>query len=145
MFAQCDIEGNKYNILDCIIDYHKSKDALSKKGQNFTKDGRDCIHWSTKEWELLCQWKDDQKESHPLKTAEFAFAQEIANQYAFNWWVGWVLKKRDHIISKVKTCNIRYANQSTSMVSSYQRLWLELLRLIGRPEHCYEQMSSQGR
>ena len=44
----------------------------------------------------------DLKESHPLQVAEFAFAANIADEPAFNWWVGWVLKKRDSIISLVK-------------------------------------------
>ena len=34
--------------------------------------------------------------------AEFAFAVQIANEPAFNWWVIWVIKKRDWIISQVK-------------------------------------------
>ena len=121
MYAQCDIDGTEYTILDSIVDYRKGQDALSKEDQRFTKDGRDCIHRSTKGWELLCQWKDgttswqklsDLKESHPLETAEFAFAREIADQPAFNWWVGWVLKKRDRIISKVQTRNTRYAKRT---------------------------------
>ncbi|KAL7487375.1 hypothetical protein ACHAW6_012978 [Cyclotella cf. meneghiniana] len=42
------------------------------------------------------------KESHPLQVAEFAIAAGIADEPAFNWWVTWVLKKRDRIISLVK-------------------------------------------
>jgi len=61
--------------------------------------------------ELCCEWKDggtswqklsDLKESRPLQVAEFTFAVQIADEIAFNWWVSWVLKKRDRIISLVK-------------------------------------------
>ncbi|KAL7475906.1 LOW QUALITY PROTEIN: hypothetical protein ACHAW6_001802 [Cyclotella cf. meneghiniana] len=52
------------------------------------------------------------KESHPLQVAEFALAAGIANESAFNWWVTWVLKKRDRIISLVKHQSTRY-NQLT--------------------------------
>ena len=48
------------------------------------------------------------KESHPLQVAEFAFAAQIADEPAFNWWVSWVLKKRDRIISLVKRRSARY-------------------------------------
>ncbi|KAL7474568.1 hypothetical protein ACHAW6_000538 [Cyclotella cf. meneghiniana] len=45
---------------------------------------------------------NDLKESHPLQVAEFALAMGIASEPAFNWWVTWVLKKRDQIITPVK-------------------------------------------
>ncbi|KAL7476932.1 hypothetical protein ACHAW6_002756, partial [Cyclotella cf. meneghiniana] len=68
-------------------------------------------------WELCCEWKDgntswqklsDLKESHPLQVADFALAVGIADVPAFNWWVSWVLKKRDRIISLVKCRSARY-------------------------------------
>ena len=40
--------------------------------------------------------------------AEFAFAAQIADEPAFNWWVSWVLKKRDRIISLIKRRSARY-------------------------------------
>eukprot|EP00804_Cyclotella_cryptica_P027817 CCRYP_009226-RA/>CCRYP_009226-RA protein AED:0.27 eAED:0.33 QI:0/0/0/1/0/0/4/0/432 len=64
---------------------------------------------STRGWELCCEWKDgstswqklsDLKESHPLQVAELAFAAQIADEPAFNWWLG--PKKRDRIVSLVK-------------------------------------------
>jgi hypothetical protein len=48
------------------------------------------------------------KESHPLQVAEFVFAAQIADEPAFNWWVSWVLKKRDWIISQVQRRSARY-------------------------------------
>ena len=33
---------------------------------------------------------------------------QIADEPAFNWWVSWVLKKRDRIISLVKRRSARY-------------------------------------
>ncbi len=42
------------------------------------------------------------KESHPLQVAEFAFAVQITDEPAFSWWVSWVLRKRDQIVSQVK-------------------------------------------
>ena len=43
------------------------------------------------------------KESHPIEYAEYAVLQDIADEPTFNWWVPHVLKKKTHIISKVKS------------------------------------------
>ena len=40
--------------------------------------------------------------------SEFAFVAQITDEPAFNWWVSWVLKKRDQIISLVKRQSSRY-------------------------------------
>ena len=58
------------------------------------------------------QWKDgstnwvalkDLKESYPIQVAEYAIASRISMEPAFAWWVPHVLKKRNQIISKVKS------------------------------------------
>jgi hypothetical protein len=60
----------------------------------------------------LVEWKDgssnwlplkDLKQSYPLEVAEYALANKIAEEPAFAWWVPYTLKKRERIISKVKT------------------------------------------
>jgi hypothetical protein len=55
-------------------------------------------------------WEDlaDLKESHPIETAEYANDHETA----FNLWVPHVLRKRDHIISLVRKCNLRYLKRT---------------------------------
>lgn len=112
LWAQCDPDGNRYVTLNAIIDFRKDDTvALTKKQQVRKVQGKKVVSRSTKGWELLCEWQDgstswqklkDLKESHPLQVAEFSFAANIADEPAFNWWVGWVLKKRDRIISLVK-------------------------------------------
>jgi transcriptional accessory protein Tex/SPT6 len=56
-------------------------------------------------------WKDkstswvklkDLKASNPVELAEYAVANWIAEEPAFKWWVSNTLRKRNHIISKVK-------------------------------------------
>eukprot|EP00804_Cyclotella_cryptica_P025829 CCRYP_002699-RA/>CCRYP_002699-RA protein AED:0.25 eAED:0.20 QI:0/-1/0/1/-1/1/1/0/678 len=112
VYAQCDADGNQYVLLDAIVDYRKDPSvAVAWDDQVTIVDGKKIIKRSTRGWELCCEWKDgstsrqklsDMKESHPLQVAEFAFAAQIAAEAAFNWWVSWVLKKRDRIISLVK-------------------------------------------
>jgi hypothetical protein len=43
------------------------------------------------------------KESHPVEVAEFAKARGIADDPAFIWWVPYTLRKRDIILSAVKS------------------------------------------
>ncbi|KAL7476293.1 hypothetical protein ACHAW6_002165, partial [Cyclotella cf. meneghiniana] len=96
-------------MLDAIVDFRKDPDvAISWNDQVKIINGKKIVSHSTRGWELCCEWKDgstswqklsDLKESHPIQVAEFALAVGIANEPAFNWWVTWVLKKRDWIIS----------------------------------------------
>ena len=112
MYAQCDPDGNQYVLLDAIVDYRRDPDvAVHRNDQVKIINGKKVVSCSTRGWELCCEWKDgstswqklsDLKESHPLQVAEFALAAGIADEPAFNWWVSWVLKKRDRIISLVK-------------------------------------------
>ena len=41
------------------------------------------------------------KESNPIEVSEFIVARSIDDQAAFCWWVPYVLRKRDSIISAV--------------------------------------------
>ena len=43
------------------------------------------------------------KESNSLQVAEYAIANNIVDEPAFKWWVPTSIKKRNRIISKVKT------------------------------------------
>eukprot|EP00804_Cyclotella_cryptica_P013947 CCRYP_002465-RA/>CCRYP_002465-RA protein AED:0.03 eAED:0.04 QI:0/0/0/0.83/0.6/0.5/6/0/916 len=118
VYTQCHADGNQYVFLDAIVDYRNDPSvAVAQDDQVTVVDGKKIIKRSTRDWELCCEWKDgstswqklsDLKESHTLQVAEFAFAAQIADEPAFNWWVGWVLKKRDQIISLVKRRSARY-------------------------------------
>ena len=45
----------------------------------------------------------DIKDSYPVQLAEYAVANGIAHEPVFKWWVKMVLKRRERIISKVKS------------------------------------------
>ena len=113
LFAQIDEEGNRYVTMDSIQSHRVD-------GTQVTKDNAFVISHNggkrrietTKGWEILLQWKDgtstweklkDVKESYPVQLAEYAHQSRIASEPAFAWWVPHVLKKKNHIISKVKT------------------------------------------
>ncbi len=52
-----------------------------------------------------CQWIDLKilKESNPVHIVEYVTARNIADKPAFAWWVPYVLRKRDVIVSTVTT------------------------------------------
>ena len=45
----------------------------------------------------------DLKESIPIEVADYAVANRIVEEPAFKWWVTHMIRKRNRIISKVKS------------------------------------------
>ena len=113
LLSQVVQEGNRHVLLDELIDYRlnsckvKLQDGFITTGTG-TRRRRETTIW----WELLAQWNDrstnwvslkDLKEAYPVQTAEYAVVAKIAMEPAFAWWVPYTLKKRNRIISKVKS------------------------------------------
>jgi len=113
MFAQIDEEGNRFVLLDSIIDHRTDGSELTSENAFITsKNGGRRKRETTKGWEILLQWKDgsttwealkDIKECYPLQMAEYAIENGISEKPAFSWWVPHVVKKKNRIISKVKS------------------------------------------
>ena len=122
LYNQVDLEGQSYAILDSIIDYRKNNDAYDKNSAYImTKRGQKRIRKSTVGWDLLVSWRDgseswiplkDMKNSNPVEVAEFAAAKNLIDEPAFSWWVPYILRKRDNIVSavnsRVRKCNHKY-------------------------------------
>ena len=53
MYAQCDIEGNQYRIMD----HKKDGQAVSKHDQEVTSDGKIYKQKTTRGWQLCIEWK----------------------------------------------------------------------------------------
>jgi hypothetical protein len=113
MFAQVDQEGKRLSLFEEIIDHRSTKEA-TMQADSFINSarGRRRRRHTTKGWELLVKWKDgsetwvplkDAKESFPVQVAEYAVQVRIQCEPTFAWWVPHVLKKRAHIIGKVKS------------------------------------------
>ena len=112
MYAQVDAEGNQFQLLDEITD-HRSDNSAIRIDDGFvtSRNGNRVPKTTTRGWSLLVSWKDgssdwiplkDLKDSYPVQIAEYAIANKIANEPAFNWWVHTVLRKRNRIVAKVK-------------------------------------------
>ena len=110
MLSQVDGDGYCTQLLDEILDHRTDGRAIRKKDKYInTKRGRK-LRKSTIGWELQVLWKDgstswiplkELKESNPVEVAEYAVANEIDDESAFQWWVPFTLRKRDMIIAAV--------------------------------------------
>ena len=58
MYAQCDIEGSKYRLMDHIIAHKKDINAVSKDNQNVTVNGKSYKQKTKRGWQLCIEWKD---------------------------------------------------------------------------------------
>jgi hypothetical protein len=112
LFSQCDSEGRSYLVLKEIVDHSKDNSAVAiAEGFTVGFNGNNVPKKTTRGWKLFCQWKDntttwvplvDLKDSNPIELAEYAIANRIDEEPAFRWRVKDVLRKRNHIIAKVK-------------------------------------------
>ena len=113
MFAQVDSEGNRHVMFDQLLD-HRTDGTQVKLDDAFihSKNGGRRRRETTKGWELLIQWKDgsttweklkDLKECYPTELTDYATQCNLADEPAFAWWMPHVVKKRERIISKVKS------------------------------------------
>jgi len=95
IYAEVDEEGNKYLLLDAIIDHHRDKTAMDKADMWITSyNGNKQLRRTTQRWKLCVQWKDGStswetlanlKSSHPIQTAEYAVQRNIDSEPAFRW------------------------------------------------------------
>jgi hypothetical protein len=113
MFAQVDDKDNRHVLFEEIID-HRTDGTEVKQQDAFltTRNGNKRRRETTKEWEILIQWKDgsttwvsmkDIKGSYPVQLAEYSTQRRIAGEPASAWWIRNVLQKRNRIIVKLKT------------------------------------------
>ena len=114
LYSQIDEEGNRHILLeDIIIDHWQSNSAINKEDAFIMmKNGVKRRCETTQGWHMLCQWKDgstswdalkDAKHSYPVLVAEYAIANQIDEEPAFAWWVGNLIRKRNRILSKIKS------------------------------------------
>eukprot|EP00978_Attheya_sp_CCMP212_P037515 scaffold177612_cov55-Attheya_sp.AAC.3 len=114
LLSQVDDEGRRQMMLDEIVDNRILETAAipKSKGTYETQRGLTRNVRTTKGWEICVQWKDgstdwialkDLKESYLVELAEYAINSKIDDEPAFAWWVPYTMKKRDQIISKVKS------------------------------------------
>ena len=113
LLAQMDDEGYRHLRHDEILDVKTYKDAVPKeRGLRVNHHGTITSVRTLKGWHVLARWKGgmmewvelkDMKDSYPVEMAEFAVAYQIQEEPVFAWWVPYTMKKRNRIISKIKS------------------------------------------
>jgi hypothetical protein len=114
LYSQVDDEGNQFILMNEILDHESDDNAVTIKDMNVedNQGSNPQLKRTTKGWKLLVLWKDgtstwvplkELKESNPVQVAEYAIGNKIATELAFNWWVHDVLRRKDRIISKIKS------------------------------------------
>ena len=88
---------------------------------------------TTRGWEILLQWKDgsttweamkDIHAEYPIQFAEYALSKGIDDQPAFAWWIPYVMKKRNRIISRTIGLG------RTSLESVFQKVFKRQKKLM---------------
>ena len=114
MILQVDEDGFSSPLMEGIVDYEKDPSVAIDSNDKYlvTKRGQKRLRKSTQGWKLLVAWKDKSeswiplrvmKELHPVEVAEFVRAKGIDQEVAFAWWVPHTLRKREVILSAVKS------------------------------------------
>jgi hypothetical protein len=114
LFAYLDDDGQRFQLLDEITDHWMEDDAYRRDNAYISDhNGKKHLRKSYRGWFLLVVWKDgstnwvklkDIANSNPIETAEYALNNKLNQEPAvFSWWSTFILRKRDRIISKVKS------------------------------------------
>ena len=136
ILSQVDDNGHVHLMLDEIEDHRVLNDAVPKsEGTYTTREGTTRKKRTTKGWDLLVSWKDgssnwvrlkDLKDSYPVQLMEYAIKNNLREEPAFVWWVPFVEKKRESIISKVKTkyweCTHKFGRSSQECIKDAARI-----------------------
>jgi hypothetical protein len=93
IYSQMDDEGRQYVLLDEIVDYKTTDQALTEENRfQILSNGNLHPRRMTKGWKLCVHWKDgstsweqlkDLKEAYPIQVAEFAVSQGLQDKIAF--------------------------------------------------------------
>lgn len=111
VYATVDDEGYAYSEIKEIVDHMKDGKAIRADDGYIMSRGKKVPKRTTKGWYLCVEWKDgttswvdlkDVKETNPVLLAEYAVANKLVSEPAFQWWVPYTLKKRDRIIKAIK-------------------------------------------
>jgi hypothetical protein len=124
---QVEDESGHYSArLKSVLDHRRQGNAVSKaKRYIFSCNGQRKLRQSTAGWMFLVEYTDgrkdwmqlkDLKETNPVKIAEYVTASGIDDEVAFQWWVLYMLRKKQRIIAAVKS---RVQRKRTSMALKF--------------------------
>jgi hypothetical protein len=143
MYAQVDSEGNQYQLLSEITDHRADNSAIQiTDGFVTSRNGNRVPKATTRGWSLLVAWKDgssdwvplkDLKDAYPVQIAEYAVANKIANEPAFNWSVHTYYENEIVLLRRSSDTG----EQPISLGFAYRKRLKRLSRSTKRPERTF--------
>ena len=113
IYEEGDADGFSSALLHQIVDHKSSGEAIKIEDKYYkTRTGKRRMRETTVGWSFLVQWGDGSrqwidlkvlKESNPVQVGEYVISRGIQNEPAFAWWVPYTMRKRDVIVSAIKT------------------------------------------
>ncbi len=112
IYSQVDAEGNQYLLLKEITDHKRDGSAIAADDKWIQHGSNKQLRRTTQGWQLKVLWRDgtsswehlrNLKESNPVQVAEYAVANKLMEEAAFAWWVPFILKRRERIISSINS------------------------------------------
>jgi hypothetical protein len=135
MYAQCDIEGRKYNLTEGIIDHKTDGHAVEPADMYIKHCSNIQVRKKTKGWHLCFECKNgttiwerlaDIKKSNPVEVAEYASAKSFLEAPDCVWWSPHFLKNHTRIIATVTK---RYHKRTHKFGIEVTKSWDDCMRL----------------
>jgi hypothetical protein len=133
IYAQCDIEGRQYNLMEGIIDHKTDGHAVEPTDVYIKPGSNKKVRKTTKRWHLCVEWKDgttswehlaDLKESNPIEFDEYDANKSLLDIPGFVWWAPHVLRERTRIIAAK-----RYHKRTHKFLIEVPKSWDDCVRL----------------
>jgi hypothetical protein len=116
LFSQMDKDGNQFRLFSGIIGHRRNGNAVDKEDQMRISGKRKVKKKTLSGWALEVEWRDDgtgwielktMKESNAVEVAEYALANQIPHEPAFEWWVHDVIHREKRLIKLSQTRFLR--------------------------------------
>jgi hypothetical protein len=124
IYTQVDKEGQHFVLLNEIVDHRSTADAVQLQDSFvIMPNGRRTPKRTTKEWELLVEWKDgstswiplkDIKDTNPVKVAEYAIGNKIEHEPVLGKGIEEGNGKSECRVQTQRGCNPRQCSEGTS-------------------------------
>jgi hypothetical protein len=113
IYEEGDADGWSTSLLHTIVDHKATGEAVKMADKYIvTRNGTRRMRQTTVGWSFLVKFGDGSqqwvalnvlKESNPVQVGEYVIARGIQDEPAFAWWVPYTMRKRDAIVSAVKS------------------------------------------
>jgi hypothetical protein len=108
IFSQMDKDGNQFRLSSGIIGHRRNGNAVDKEDQMRISGKRKVKKKTLSGWTLEVEWRDGgtawielktMKESNAVEVDEYALANQISHEPAFDWWVHDVIHRKKRLIN----------------------------------------------